>query len=330
MFITALIIAVVVFVLYHNGYLQNTEGRPLIFPLLGITMLSLLIGTVLSLFVGHRILCPIVKISEASKEVAKGNFNVRIPNKYKLKELRDLSDNFNIMVKELSGIETLRSDFVVNVSHEFKTPISAIEGYATLLSDRNISEQDHKKYVDRIIESSRQLSTLSGNILSLSKLENQEVISDKKIYRLDEQIRQSILFLESEWTAKNIELDINLQKQDYFGNSELMFTVWTNILGNAIKFCDLNGIIEISLTGDSKNIKVEVKDNGIGISEDAIAHVFDKFYQEDSARKAHGNGLGLALVKRIIDLCGGTIKLYSENKKGTTVVVILPEQRRSK
>jgi signal transduction histidine kinase len=311
-------------ILYNTGFLSGFEGTS-ISPILIMLILSILIGTTISIFVGRKILDPIAQFSNASMEVAKGNFDVKLPENQRIKEIRDVSHNFNLMVQELGSIETLRKDFMVNVSHEFKTPIAAIEGYAMLLQDKDLSEVEHDEYIKMIIDSSRRLSALSRNILKLSKLENQEMVVDKTVYSLDEQLRQALLTLEPEWTKKEIELEIDLPKVKFLGNKDLLMQVWINLLDNAIKFSREHGTIGVRLSEEKSRIIIEISDSGIGMTENIKNHIFEKFYQGNSARSSGGNGLGLSLVKRIIDLCSGEINVISEPQMGSTFIVALPK-----
>lgn len=269
---------------------------------------SLTIGIVVTAFIGKSFLEPVTKLSRAMSKVAKGDFSVRISNKSSYKELEDICESFNLMASELSATEVLQTDFVSNVSHEFKTPINAIEGYATLLQgSAEVSEQE-KEYVDKILFNTKRLSTLVGNILLLSKVDNQVIQSKKEAFSLDEQIRQAIISLEADWSKKNIDFDVDMQSVEYVGTEGLMIHVWTNLIGNAIKFDPQDGIIKIKLFKDgSSNIIFTIEDNGPGISENAMKHIFDRFYQADSSHKEEGNGLGLALVSRILAMCRGKI-----------------------
>ncbi|WP_223110733.1 HAMP domain-containing sensor histidine kinase [Paenibacillus sinensis] len=293
-------------------------------PILLIVLFSLVIGTTITIEVGRRILSPIKDFSNAAKEIANGNFDIYLNESHRVNEISDVAHHFNIMVQELRSIETLRNDFVVNVSHEFKTPIAAIEGYATLLQEDNLSREEHDEYTGMIIESARQLSTLSGNILRISKLENQEMLTELTEYRLDEQLRQALLLLESMWTPKQLNLNIDLDELRYYGDEELMMQVWLNILGNAIKFTPEYGEISVSLHLDGPWISVVISDTGIGMPPGVRKHIFEKFYQGDPARSAAGNGLGLPLVARIISLSRGTIEVSSEPGQGSTFMVRLP------
>lgn len=300
------------------------EYKPLIYPIIPILILSIIIGVILFLFIGRIIITPITKISEATKKVSQGNFDIRIEEETHVKEIHNMIDNFNIMTRELSSVETLRDDFVSNVSHEFKTPLAAISGYATLLQSERLSKEEKQEYTNIIIDSISQLSNLTGNILSLSKIENQEIVLDQVKYRLDEQIREVILLLEPQWSQKEIDLQINLQKTYYCGPKDLMKQVWTNIIENAIKFSHDYGLIIVDLSTQKNSIIFSIEDNGIGMSESDLKHIFDKFYQADHNRKQQGNGLGLTLVYQILSLCKGSIDVKSQLKKGTKITIELP------
>lgn len=323
--ITALLIFAVAYLLYRNGILAEHKESPMI-PIFFLILLSALIAMVLFCLVAQFILRPIRRFTEATKEVAKGNFNVTMEEASRVDEVRELTHYFNQMTQELAGTETLRTDFVVNVSHEFKTPLAAIEGYATLLQDNELSKEEWEEYTHMIIDSSRELSTLAENILNLSRLENQEVLLDKKMFRLDEQIREVIVLLEPKWGKKEIELEIDLAKARFYSNKSLLRQVWLNLIDNAIKFTPESGHIRIQLSRRHGCFIVEIQDDGKGIAPADQTHIFEKFYQVSKARKDHGNGLGLALVKRIVELCQGTVKVQSEPGKGSTFTVSLPAE----
>lgn len=312
------------YVLFQCGLLTvDPFGRHV--PILLLSLVSLLIGTVIALYVGRLIVRPVQNISEAFDELSAGNFDVKIPENEKIREIREMARHFNAMTYDLSHIETLRADFVANVSHEFKTPIAAIEGYATLLQNRSLSPEKHDHYVEKILENSRRLSNLSGNVLMLSKLENQEIVSGKSEFRLDEQLRKCILLLESKWAEKNIEFDMELPKINYYGSEPLMSQVWINLLDNAIKHSPCGGVVHIATQQTGSLVTVTIADHGDGMSEEVQKHIFEKFYQGDSSHKAEGNGLGLALVKRIVELCKGTIEVESAPGNGAAFSVSLPK-----
>lgn len=288
--------------------------------------ISIIIATVISGVISKRVLSPVRALSRATEEVAKGDFSVSvdIPKDY---EFGFLTENFNKMVHELSSIETLRNDFVSNVSHEIKTPLASIQGFAKLLQDNNFSEEEKKEFTDIIISESTRLSKLTSNILKLSKIENQEINTKKVEYSLDEQIRCAILIMEQEWSRKNINLDIDLEEVNIVENEDLLQQVWINLIGNAIKFTEDGGEVSIKLVDFKDKIKVEVSDSGIGMTEDIQRHMFDKFYQGDRSHLSEGNGLGLSLAKRIIDICCGKICIKSELGVGTTITIELRKDK---
>lgn len=288
-------------------------------------ILSTTIGSVVAYFIGKDFLSPINKLSEAMSKVAKGDFSIRLNDKSSYREIEDINSNFNLMTTELGATEVLQTDFVSNVSHEFKTPISAIEGYATLLQDSPEASQEQLEYIEKILFNTKRLSNLVGNILLLSKVDNQVIQSKNVKYRLDEQIRQSIIMLEPDWEAKSIEFDVEMESIEYVGARELLMHVWNNLIGNAIKFDPVGGIIMIRLFQDKDGIVFTVEDNGPGISAEAQKHIFDKFYQEDSSHKEEGNGLGLALVKRILAICHGEISVENISPNGCRFTVKLLE-----
>lgn len=293
-------------------------------PIFVLLVGSLLIGCSIAIFVGRLIIRPIQRISNAFGELSKGNFEVRIPTEGKISEIREMAQSFNSMAYDLSHIETLQSDFVVNVSHEFKTPLSAIEGYATLLQDPALTRDKHDRYLEKILENSRRLSSLSSNILLLSKLENQETVPHQTEYRLDEQLRRIILLLENKWAPKNLTFDIDLPKLRFYGNEQLLDQVWYNILDNAVKHSPAGAVISIHSEQDEKNISISISDQGEGMPDEVQKHIFDKFYQGDHSRTTEGNGLGLALVKRITELCNGAVTVRSSPGNGATFTVTLP------
>lgn len=285
---------------------------------------SVLAGCIISYLVTRRPIKTAEEISKAMKAVAKGNFSIRLDEKTSVSEFREMASNFNVMAKELESTELLRKDFIENVSHEFKTPLAAIEGYTTLLQRKDLSDEKKEEYVRKILLSTHRLNSLTGNILLLSRLENDEANISKKTFLLDEQIRESILLLEETWSEKNIALDIQLSPCKYYASEELLSHVWTNIIGNAVKFVPQGGAIAIKLFYHQNNVIIMISDSGPGMNEETMKRVFEKFYQADSSRSTGGNGLGLALAKRIIDLHKGEIFVQSEEGKGTAFTVKLP------
>lgn len=284
---------------------------------------SVIIGVTVSIVINIILLRPVVKLSKAMKQVASGDFGIRLRADSQIQEIRDSYASFNLMVQELENTETLQTDFVANVSHEFKTPINAIEGYATLLQGGS-ETTPQKDYVDRILLNTMRLSTLVGNILLLSKVSNNAIPVAKTTYRVDEQIRQAILLLEPRWTEKNVEFDVDLDEVVWNGPESLMHHVWNNLIGNAIKFGPVDGTVSIKLKQTDGRFCFSVSDQGAGVPEEERKRIFHKFYQLDSSHKQEGNGLGLALVKQIVDSCGGMIEVDNLPEGGCQFSVELP------
>lgn len=308
-------------ILFRSGIL---ESQPREITLIVFAVVSVIVGMIFSRFAARRPIGTIVEISDATKEIAKGNFNVRLNEDIRVTEIQTMAHNFNLMTRELSATEMLRNDFIENVSHEFKTPLAAIEGYVTLLQRKGLSEEKRKEYTERILFNTKRLSALTGNILLLSRLENQEIEIKKENYSLDEQLREIILMYEPQWSGKNLDLDIDLDPAVCCGNKDLLAQVWQNLIGNAVKFVADNGRIRVLLRQKESAIEVSVVDNGSGMTAEVINRIYEKFYQGDTSRSSSGNGLGLTLAKRIVDLHGGTIQVSSKVGSGTTFTVALP------
>lgn len=295
--------------------------------LINVIIFSAILSTIIARIVGDKIFASIHELNRATKEVAKGNFNVSLNENINIYEIREMALNFNIMTRELQSTEIIHNDFTRNVSHEFKTPLSAIEGYANLLQSKHIDDEKRLLYASKIIASTKRLSVLTDNILALSRLENKQVGLEKQKFSLDEQLRQVVLLYENVWGNKELEIDIDLPEVNYYGNVDLLYQVWQNVFGNAIKFTDKNGSIRISIEQNENYISVSIADNGIGISEEDKGRIFEKFYQGDKSHSTTGNGLGLALSREIIELHGGQIRVLSEKGKGTTFIISLPIQK---
>ena len=287
------------------------------------TLFSIITGTGVAALVGRRILAPIRQLSENMTQVAKGDFSLHVPEQQRITEVQELFRNFNTMVTELNSMETLRNDFVANVSHEFKTPLATIQGYVQLLQNKQLSSVEQADYYERILEGTKQLATLTNNILRLTKLETTTTPLVKNQFRLDEQIREVILFLRPHWESKAIDWKLDLPHTQFFGNEELLYQVWLNLIENAIKYSQKNAAITIAIQG-TQDLTIAFHDEGVGIAAKDQKRVFDKFYQGDTSRKSAGNGLGLSLVREIVDAHNGTVSVTSSSDKGTTFWVKLP------
>ncbi|MBQ8598416.1 MAG: HAMP domain-containing histidine kinase [Lachnospiraceae bacterium] len=286
-------------------------------------MFVIIVGGATAWFVNRVLLSPIKRLSEAMDEVANGNFEIYLESGNRIKEIKNIYEKFNIMTKELRSTEILQSDFVSSVSHEIKTPITSIEGYTMLLQSEETSDEDKRMFIGKILFNTRRLSELVGNILLLSKIDNQAIEAKKKKFRLDEQIRQSILLLEPKWLKKNNEFDVDLESVTYEGNENLLQHVWNNLIDNAVKFSPEGGLVTIRLKKEEDKYIFLIEDEGPGIPEEYRQKVFNKFYQADDSHKQEGNGLGLALVKKIIDLYQGETKIENLPQKGCRFTVIL-------
>lgn len=291
--------------------------------LVDLVLISSLIGFFVTRFLSRMFFDPIKKLREAMGKVADGDFTVELTTRSNSKEIQEIYSGFNLMTHELRATEILQTDFVSNASHEFKTPVSSIAGYASLLSACDDLTEEHREYIDKILFNTKRLSALTSSILLLSKIENQEIPTNQTQFLVDEQIRQSVVALENQWVQKDVELDIELCEASYFGNELLMRHVWDNLISNAIKFTPTGSTVRLRLTRKLGKIVFTVEDEGPGIPEESIRHVFDKFYQADSGHKQEGSGLGLALVEKILKLEKGTVKAENLETGGCRFTVTL-------
>jgi signal transduction histidine kinase len=263
---------------------------------------------------------------ESMNKVAEGDYTVRIGYENTDKEWRKIYDNFNKMTMELSSVHTVREDFVHNFSHEFKTPISSIHGFAQLLLDGDLTEEEREKFLKIIVDESDRLWKMADNMLTYSKLENQQILADVTEIDVAEQIRECIIMLQAEWEKKRIEIATNLDDVTMTGSGAYLKQVWINLINNAIKFTPEGGKIEVKLREKGDKVHVSVKDNGIGIAEDELEKIFDKYYRTGTL-KVDGNGLGLPICRRICFLSGGEISATSKLGEGSTFFVTLPKNR---
>ena len=273
---------------------------------------------------------PIRRITEAGRKIAKGDFSVRITPLRLVQagaNFNDIIDCFNQMAEELSGVETLRTDFVANVSHEMKTPLAVMQNYGTLLQRPDLTEAQRLEYARAITDGSRRLADLMTNVLRLNRLEKQQIYPRTEEYDLSEQLCRCLLQFESVWERENIEIETDIAENVLLrADGELLELVWTNLLSNAFKFTPSGGWVSLSLTADENSAIVSVSDTGCGMSPETGAHIFEKFYQGDTSHATAGNGLGLALVKRIMDITGGEISVKSAPGVGSTFTVQLRRQ----
>lgn len=294
---------------------------------------SIIIGTLLSFIIGNTVLKPLSELIKATKRVAGGDYTVRLEigwiEKHTIKELRELIRDFNDMTEELRNTELFRKDFISSFSHEFKTPLASIRGFARQLYDGDLTPEQQREFSKIILDETEYLSVLSQNTLLMTSLENKDIVSEKTSFSLDEQLRGCMIRLEPQWSAKTIEIDMEgLEDVEFFWNEQLLAHVWNNLFDNAVKFTPEGGLIRVSCGRENDTVTVVIEDSGCGIAENALPHIFEKFYQADSSHATKGNGLGLPLVKRIVELCDGTVEVSSELGRGTTFTVRLKERRK--
>lgn len=320
---------IVVYILYHFGLLSHPiissriATNPLFTPLMFLAILSIIVSTCISPLIIHFPLRSINDLIDGIDALARREFHTRL-SLSGIGRFRFIGERFNSMAAELEHTTLLRNDFINNFSHEFKTPIVSIRGFAKLLKQENISPEQKEEYLNIIIHEADRLANLSAKVLDLSKIEGQTELYNTKTYNLAEQIRLSFLLLESKWSNKNIDFDIDLDEIKITANEEMMQQVFVNLIDNAIKFTPENGMISLSLKSEEDQIKFTLSDTGIGMTEEQVSRMFQKFYQADSSHVQEGNGLGLALVKQIVDLHHGTIEVKSQIGDGTTFIISFP------
>lgn len=285
---------------------------------------SIVIGTTLSAIVYHRFFKPIDRLIRLTERVKEGDYSVRVDSEHAVGNIATLIHSFNGMTEQLSSVEMLKSDFIGTFSHEFKTPIVSIRGFAKQLRRPDLTEQERTEYIDIIIHESERLTTMSTNVLLLSRFENEQTIGECKEFLLDEQIRTCILMLEKSWDSKNIVLDLALEETPMYSNPSVLEHIWINLLTNAVKFSPEGGEVHVSCYAEGEDAVIVVRDRGEGMTEQTASRIFEKFYQGDTSHSCAGNGLGLSIVKRIVELADGQITVNSEVGKGATFRVILP------
>ena len=326
------------FLLFFSGNLFEGIDFPVLIPegtvkerALRTLFNILFICLVLSVFDGirkriftHR---PVTRILEALSKITHGDFSVRIKPLHKKRAFNEydlIIEDINKMATELSSIETLKTDFISNVSHEIKTPLSVIQSYAEMLQSESLTAEERAEYAERLGAASKKLNNLIAGILKLNRLENQMIFPDKKTINISEQLCQAFLLYENEWTEKELEIITDMDESIVIeGDDELLLTVWSNLISNAVKFTDRGGTITVTVKKQGKNACVSIADTGCGMSKETGVRIFEKFYQGDTSHTTEGNGIGLALVKRIIDITKSEITVESELGKGSCFTVII-------
>lgn len=307
-----------------NGENISVAAKLTLVNVLLISLIFTVIDTIRQRYTVDR---PVRQITEAAERMIRGDFSVRIQpvSRFAADDtFNRVIECINKMAEELSGVETLRNDFVANVSHEMKTPLAVIKNYARLFESENVGERERTEYATAICAATQRLSDMVTNILKLNRLENQKIYTKSEVYDLGEQLCECLLAYENVWEAKELEIDTDIAESiKVRADRELLSLVWNNLLSNAFKFTD-RGRVSLKLVADGDFATVRIEDTGCGLSGDVGAHIFEKFYQADTSHKTEGNGLGLALVRRVVDITGGEISVESAIGVGTAFTVKIP------
>ena len=325
--LTMLVTGLVLSLLLHTGFAGFSRETALSDSLIiAMVLASLLAGSVVTAILSRFPLGPVNRLINAMNRLASGDFRTRLSFHGPFARhatARELCDSFNKMASELENTQLLRTDFINNFSHEFKTPIVSIAGFAKLLRHGNLDKAQEQEYIAVIEEESLRLSYMATNVLNLSRVENLTILSDVTRFNLSEQLRACVLLLEQKWTRKRLELDLDLPEYDITANEELLKQVWINLLDNAVKFAPEGGLVRVSVTRREKHLVVTVANTGARIPAESLERIFQKFYQADESHATEGNGIGLAIVKRAVELHGGEIYVESDDES-TSFTVLLP------
>lgn len=321
MFCAMLLVFLGAFLLFRLGLIHT--DRPVSIVLFLFALVSLLVGITLSVVFSRFPLAPLRELMEATDRIAGGDYSARI-NLKSPAELKRLSDKFNHMAAEIGSVEMLRNDFINNFSHEFKTPIASIQGFAEMLELDDLTREERAEYIRIIKEESARLTALATNILNLSKIEQQTILTGCTHFNVSEQIRQVIALLDQKWSEKGITVTFDCGEHFCTGNEELLKQVWINLMDNAIKFSPEQETVDISIREQEGLLRVSFANKGAPIPDAALTHVFDKFYQADTSHATQGNGLGLPIAKKVLELHGGTLEVSSQPDTGTVFTASIP------
>lgn len=320
----------IIYLFIRINVITSIDGRPKFSEIvLFMSLISMFIGFVITMLISKIALKPFNRLIDRLNRLAKGDFKARISFGMPIRKhptFSEIEKSFNRAAEELEHTEVLRSDFINNFSHEFKTPIVSIAGFAKLLRFGNLTEEQKEEYLAIIEEESMRLSSMATNVLNLTKIENQNILTDVTKFNLSEQIRSAVLLLADKWSQKNLEMDIDFGEHMIYANDELLKQVWINLLDNAVKFSEPGGKISVEITENEDNTLVAISNNGNEIRPESLTRIFNKFYQADESHSSEGNGIGLAIVKKVCDLHNGTVNVKSINRK-TTFTVSLPRKQ---
>ncbi len=328
--IAAIVAIIAVYLFVKFGLISSVEEQiePLSL-LLFMGGISIVVGFILTILTSKISMKPVNRAVNLMNRLASGDFKARLEFGKPIglhPTFIEISESFNKMAEELENTEMLRSDFINNFSHEFKTPIVSIAGFAKLLKKDNLTKEQQREYIDIIEEESLRLSSMATNVLNMTKIENQNILTDITKFNLSEQIRSSILMLEGKWSKKNIEFNLDFDEYTIAANEELLKHIWINLIDNAIKFSDNFATVGVGIIESANTLCISVKNTGSEIPPEQQKHIFNKFYQADESHSSEGNGIGLALVKEVVRLHKGNVSVQSENNM-TIFTVELPKEQ---
>lgn len=327
-FFAVIAIVIQIAILIYDYIRERTDDIRLISILILIVIIILAVTCTVIDVIRRKIMIdrPLNQILDATDKISAGDFTVRLTVKHpygKYNEYDIIKENLNVMTAELEKTEVLKTDFISNVSHEIKTPLAIIQNYATIMQDENLDKETREKYAKVLLQASKRLADLITNILKLNKLENQQIKPDNVKFNLTEAVAQTVINFEEILESKNIELECDFDEVSIVSNAGLLEIVWYNLISNAIKFTEAFGKISVSVKKNGEKAIIKVSDTGCGMSPETGARIFEKFYQGDTSRSQEGNGLGLALVKKVIDILGGEISVKSELNEGSIFTIVL-------
>ena len=326
-FVIMVLTAILTFIIIQAIiYLEIENSNYPFLPYLVSECISIMAGTIATIFVSRQLLQPLHSIIAATEKITEGDYSTRL-HFDNIHEFEQLGEKFNCMAEELSGIEMLRDDFTNNFSHEFNTPINSIHGFAKLLQQGNLSSEEQQDYLERIVSGSDRLSNLANNVLNLTKIEQQTILTHKKEINITEQIRCVIVMLSMRWEKKEINFDFDCGEYYLIGNEEFLEHLWLNLLDNAIKYSPFQSTIDIKIKENDNELTVVFQDHGKGITTDALPHIFDKFYRSKSSQAVPGTGLGLTIAHKVVTLHGGTISVNSAPGIGATFTIVFPKSK---
>lgn len=287
------------------------------------------IGSFVYLIISDIVVKPIIRLTKASQELAKGNYHVKV-NYYGRDEIANLAQSFNFLAARLVKTEENRQKFISDVSHEFQTPLTSIQGFAKILTAEQVNDEQRRRYANIIMEQSQRLSTLSKNMMQLTMLESDDITFERKKYSINEQLNRIIEMQQNAALEKNIEIETDFPKQEVFitADENRMEQVFINLISNAIKYTLDDGVVRVMVKKNLMDTEISVEDTGVGMDAEALSHIFDRFYRADRSRSIKGNGLGLSIVKRIIDLQGFRINVQSQVDVGSIFTIIVPNENR--